>query len=81
MQESSSVERKDQPKSTPTASAHRERFRERMVGVGFVAGTQTAYLREFDRFEAALDRKNGSGVVPVLGNGGIFCLLTSASNG
>ncbi len=32
-----------------------------MVGMGFVARTQTAYLREFDRFWAALDRKNGSG--------------------
>ncbi len=61
MQKSSSVKRKDQPKSASAPSAHREQFRERMSAVGFVAGTQTANLREFDRFEAALDRKNGSG--------------------
>ena len=30
---------------------------DRMGAVGFVAGTQTAYLRAFDRFEARLDRK------------------------
>jgi site-specific recombinase XerD len=31
-----------------------------MVQVGFVAGTQTAYLRAFDRFEAGLDRKTAA---------------------
>jgi len=35
----------------------RERFLERMGEVGFVAGTQTAYLRAVDRFAGKLDRK------------------------
>lgn len=41
-------------------SAHRSRFQERMMEVGFVPGTRVAYLRAFDRFEAKLDRKDGS---------------------
>lgn len=35
----------------------RRKMQERMADVGFVAGTQVAYLRAFDRFEARLDRK------------------------
>jgi site-specific recombinase XerD len=40
-------------------SKHRERLQLEMLEVGFVPGTQAAYLREFDRFEAKLDRKDG----------------------
>lgn len=40
-------------------STHRIQFQKRMVEVGFVPGTQAAYLRAFDRFEAKLDRKDG----------------------
>ena len=40
-------------------SGHRDRFQERMIEVGFVPGTRAAYLREFDHFEAKLDRKTG----------------------
>ena len=35
-------------------------LQERMAEVGFVAGTQVAYLREFDRFEKKLDRKTAA---------------------
>lgn len=38
-------------------SEHRQRLQEKMEEVGFVPGTQTAYLRAFDRFERRLDRK------------------------
>jgi len=38
-------------------SDHRQRLQERMAEVGYVPGTRVAYLREFDRFEAMLDRK------------------------
>ena len=41
-------------------SEHRRKFQEKMKSVGFVVGTQTAYLRAFDRFEARLDRKSGA---------------------
>ena len=41
-------------------SDHRQRLQERMAEVGFVAGTQVAYLREFDRFEKKLDRKTAA---------------------
>ena len=41
-------------------SEHRQRLQERMAEVGFVAGTQAAYLREFDRFERELDRKTAA---------------------
>ena len=41
-------------------SQHRQQLREQMEKVGFVAGTQVAYLREFDRFEQKLDRKSGA---------------------
>jgi integrase/recombinase XerD len=41
-------------------SAHRSRFQERMIEEGFVDGTRAAYLREYDRFEAKLDRKTGA---------------------
>jgi site-specific recombinase XerD len=50
--ESNSRKNKDQSKSE-----HREQFQKRMVEAGFVPGTQVAYLRAFDRFEAKLDRK------------------------
>ena len=39
-------------------STAREGMQQRMGEVGFVVGTQTAYLRAFDRFEAKLDRKS-----------------------
>jgi integrase/recombinase XerD len=39
---------------------HRETFQRRMVEVGFVPETQTAYLRAYDRFETKLDRKTGA---------------------
>lgn len=38
-------------------SEQREGFQIAMAKVGFVPGTQVAYLRAFDRFEAKLDRK------------------------
>ena len=38
-------------------SDHRQRLQERMAEGGYVPGTRVAYLREFDRFEAMLDRK------------------------
>lgn len=41
-------------------SAHRRCLQERMAQARFVAGTQQAYLRAFDRFEAWLDRKTGA---------------------
>ena len=41
-------------------SDHRQRLQEHMAEVGFVAGTQVAYLREFDRFEKKLDRKTAA---------------------
>lgn len=41
-------------------SEHRQQLHEKMSAVGFVPGTQTAYLRAFDRFEAKLDRKTGA---------------------
>ena len=46
-------------KERQSESEHRQRLQERMKEVGFVAGTQVAYLREFDRFEQKLDRKTG----------------------
>ena len=33
------------------------RMQQRLAEVGFVPGTQAAYLREFKRFEQKLDRK------------------------
>jgi len=45
-------------------SAHRCKLQERMVEVGFVEGTQKAYLRAFDAFEEALDRKTGATASP-----------------
>ena len=39
---------------------HRQRLQVRMAEVGFVPGTQAAYLREFDRFEKKLDRKTSA---------------------
>jgi len=39
-------------------SAGREAMQQRMAEVGFVVGTQTAYLRAFDRFNERLDRKS-----------------------
>lgn len=39
-------------------SAARSRFKERMGAVGFVVGTQIAYLRAMDRFERALEPKS-----------------------
>jgi len=41
-------------------SVHRRSLQEQMAQVGFVAGTQQAYLRAFDRFEARLDCKAGA---------------------
>ena len=41
-------------------SEHRQRLQQRMADVGFVAGTQMAYLRAFDRFEEMLDRKTAA---------------------
>lgn len=41
-------------------SEHRRQYRNRMGEVGFVAGTQMAYLRAFDRFETELDRKTAA---------------------
>jgi len=41
-------------------SDHRQQLQEGMSEVGFVAGTQVAYLREFDRFEKKLDRKTAA---------------------
>lgn len=41
-------------------SEHRSSFQEKMISVGFVPGTQVAYLRAFDRFEAKLDRKTAA---------------------
>jgi integrase/recombinase XerD len=41
-------------------SDHRQQLQERMAEVGFVTGTQVAYLREFDRFEKKLDRKTAA---------------------
>ena len=41
-------------------SEHRRQLQERIVSVGYVDGTRVAYLREFDRFEAKLDRKSGA---------------------
>lgn len=40
--------------------AHRQQLQAKMTEVGFVPGTQTAYLRAFDRFEKHLDRKTGA---------------------
>ena len=40
-------------------SEWRREMQARMAEVGFVAGTQVAYLRAFDRFEGKLDRKTG----------------------
>jgi integrase len=48
-------QRKDQQDSED-----RDRFIERMEAVRFVPGTRKAYLRAFDRFEEALDRKTGA---------------------
>ena len=41
-------------------SEHRRRLQERMIEVGFVPGTQAAYLRSFDRFEAKLEEYRGN---------------------
>jgi len=48
------------PPPCQSFSSDRERFQFDMAQVGFVAGTQTVYLRTFDRFAKRLDRKTPS---------------------
>jgi site-specific recombinase XerD len=55
-----SVEASRNRKKSQRDSVHRQQLQERMAAVGFAAGTQTAYLQAFDRFEKKLDRKTGS---------------------
>jgi len=43
-----------------TDSDHRRRLKARMAEVGFVPGTQKAYLREFDRFERSVHPATGA---------------------
>ena len=45
-------------------SAEREGFQAEMAKVGFAAGTQTVYLRAFDRFAKRLDRKTPASATP-----------------
>jgi integrase/recombinase XerD len=55
-----SVKASTNRKKSQRDSVHRQQLQEQMAAVGFAAGTQTAYLRAFDRFERKLDRKTGA---------------------